>query len=239
VLGCEYERTKTHSVIDEKWSMSGHKALRNGPRAKQTDLPTDLDEVIAQHPKGMAVLQASGARQEQIKELLRKIQLTFYHPFRGEFSLPIGMTRKTLNGLVRRIDDLAEDLEKLNSNDTYSMAAMSVHLNDRARKLINNFPLEKYLAVLPAFLQIQSTLLRTQRKTVGKIQMGIGKDHLPRKVFLRRLFGHLKQPVKASDYRSVGELLDALAPESNPAFDEASLRKLHKTTLKRTTQTVS
>jgi hypothetical protein len=216
--------------------------LRKGNWTTQRGLPTNLDKVIENHQEELAILINAGASREQITELLKKIQVTFYVPFQNNFSLPKGMTRKTLNGLVRRIDDLAGDLEKLNGNPTYALAALSAHLNDGAKKLVGDLPLEQFLSALPFFLRVHAALLKARRKMAGRIRMGAGKGHLPRNNFLQKLFRQLKQPLKASDYRSVGKLLDALVPENQgpiPAFEESRLRKLHNTVLKRAIQQVS
>ena len=202
----------------------------------QENLPAILERAIKGHSGACVILQKAGVSRERILKLLARIHVTFHVPFADDFLLPIGKTRKTFQRLIDRIDDLAREIERLHNDPTYAPARLCDHLSDQGKKLVGPIPLEKYFSVLPTLLRLHAMALKTRKRMVGHIRMGPGRGHLPRNNFLKRLFEEIKQPLKASDYRAIGELLDALAPDHQSAFEESRLRRLHKTTLKRAIQ---
>lgn len=208
----------------------------------EENLPAILGRVIASQPKGFAILQQAGASRERVTDVLQRIQFTLYVPFEDDFDIPTGMTRKTFQGLIKRMDELAGDIAKLHDDDVYTPVYLCGFVSDEGKKQIGSKPLEKCFSALPALLRIYANSLKAAKKTTGRIRMGPGRGHLARNYFLGRLLAEIKQRLRASDYRSIGGLLDALVPENQapvPAFEESRLRKLHKNTLKRAIQKAS
>jgi len=186
-------------------------------------LPSIVERAVREHLDAYRILLGTGADTVRVSDVLKRIALSFYLEAGNPWSLPRTLTRKTFEGVTKRAEDLESAIEKLNRELLYRPEILARIMTSRGKNEFGRVPLpgsslpielriSLQLHALPGLLRLYAMLMKRQRKSTGRMAMGIRGQPVPRQVSLESLLNDVNHLLHASEYRLLGGTTRCISP---------------------------